>query len=614
VPVNAYWVIISEVRWYVLITLNPLFVTPIFYLFVLVGLNALSRRFAPRYVLSRAELAVIYIMLVISCTVVTHDFLINLLSTMPWPRWYASPSNGWETALFPHLPRWLLVWDRQLLEGYFKGDSAFHNPAVLRMWLAPLAFWSLFIFAMGWIMLCLNALLRKAWVDQTRLSFPIVRLPLALTEEFSAGSALSSPVLWTGFALAAGISLLNGLQTWFPTLPRVAVGARWLNFPTLPWSAMGSFPITIYPYAIGLAFLVPLDVSFSCWFFYLFIKAQSVAGQLLGYGNTPGFPYVSEQGIGAWYAFGLFLLYTNRHYLRHVIRRALGPKHPEDAGEPMSYRVAFWGLIVGAAIFAGFWWAAGMSLHWALVVMATFLLVSICITRVRAEAGGQHTVWDLEPMNLFRLFDSRILGPTNLGAAAVSHWYWRLNRSHMMPNQMEAFVLAQEHRINLRSLVAPILAALVLSTFFGMWSCLHLFYKEGALAKCQGFATWTGNEAYNWVSTAVTSGYRAETGRWGAIIGSAALIALLSGLRARFVGFPLHPLGYCIGPGLVWHWFPFLIAWLIKLLALRYGGLRFYRRALPFFLGLVLGDYSFGAAWTLIGILWHVPTYQFEFF
>jgi len=33
-----------------------------------------------------------------------------------------------------------------------------------------------------------------------------------------------------------------------------------------------------------------------------------------------------------------------------------------------------------------------------------------------------------------------------------------------------------------------------------------------------------------------------------------------------------------------------IISWLIKLLLLRYGGLRAHRKALPFFLGLLVGS------------------------
>lgn len=45
IPANVYWVIVAELRWYAILTLNPLFVTPVFYLFVLVILSAFLRRF-----------------------------------------------------------------------------------------------------------------------------------------------------------------------------------------------------------------------------------------------------------------------------------------------------------------------------------------------------------------------------------------------------------------------------------------------------------------------------------------------------------------------------------------------------------------------------------------
>jgi hypothetical protein len=48
---------------------------------------------------------------------------------------------------------------------------------------------------------------------------------------------------------------------------------------------------------------------------------------------------------------------------------------------------------------------------------------------------------------------------------------------------------------------------------------------------------------------------------------------------------------------------PGAIAWLAKVFTLRYGGLKAYRGALPFFLGLILGDFLAGGLWTLIGCL-----------
>ena len=49
--------------------------------------------------------------------------------------------------------------------------------------------------------------------------------------------------------------------------------------------------------------------------------------------------------------------------------------------------------------------------------------------------------------------------------------------------------------------------------------------------------------------------------------------------------FPFHPVGYAVSSSwsLSLLWLPLLIAWIIKSVLLRYGGLRAYRQAMPFF-------------------------------
>jgi hypothetical protein len=43
----------------------------------------------------------------------------------------------------------------------------------------------------------------------------------------------------------------------------------------------------------------------------------------------------------------------------------------------------------------------------------------------------------------------------------------------------------------------------------------------------------------------------------------------------------------------------------------RYGGLKLYRKVVPFFLGLILGDFLSGGVFNLIGIFWDLPVYHF---
>jgi hypothetical protein len=43
---------------------------------------------------------------------------------------------------------------------------------------------------------------------------------------------------------------------------------------------------------------------------------------------------------------------------------------------------------------------------------------------------------------------------------------------------------------------------------------------------------------------------------------------------------------------------------------LRYGGIKSYRAALPFFVGLILGDYLIASLWTLLGAATGVTMYR----
>ena len=56
---------------------------------------------------------------------------------------------------------------------------------------------------------------------------------------------------------------------------------------------------------------------------------------------------------------------------------------------------------------------------------------------------------------------------------------------------------------------------------------------------------------------------------------------------------------------------PFLVAWLIKIVVLRYGGSSVYRRLIPLFLGLILGDFVTASAWAMYGFITEQRLYFF---
>jgi hypothetical protein len=95
-------------------------------------------------------------------------------------------------------------------------------------------------------------------------------------------------------------------------------------------------------------------------------------------------------------------------------------------------------------------------------------------------------------------------------------------------------------------------------------------------------------------------------------VGIAFSLSML-GIRSTFPKWPFHPVGYAVSSSWSMNllWMPMFIAWVVKGLILRYGGLRLFRLWLPFFLGLILGEYVTGSIWSLGGILTGRNTYVF---
>ena len=154
----------------------------VFVLLMLTLLNLLVKRFVPSAALSQAELLTLYVMLSISSAISGHDQLIGLPPALGHPVLVRYPENEWEVLFFRHIPRWLSVSDKSVLRGYYQGESSFYFAANLRAWLGPFVWWSLFYFTAFFIILCINSILRRQWIEGEKLSYPIIQLPLAMTE------------------------------------------------------------------------------------------------------------------------------------------------------------------------------------------------------------------------------------------------------------------------------------------------------------------------------------------------------------------------------------------------------------------------------------------------
>src|SRR5579871_402958 len=363
IPLTSFWVIqLERVMFGPYPSTISLFANVVFVLFLLMGLNALLRRFLPRLAFSQGELLTLYTMLAISTGLAGLDGPGILSQTLPHGAWFASSSNGWDKFL-PAFPSWLVVRDRNLLRGHFLGNSSFYQLPVLRAWLVPILAWTGFLTLLLFVANCINVLVRRQWADRERLTFPIIWLPMEMTEGGAGAPFFRNRLMWGGFALSAGLCLWNGVAFLYPSLPALPLGITdlkpFLN-PRL-FSATEWVPVTLYPLAIGLSYLLPLDLLFSCWFFYFFWRAQEVTSCALGWDTTPDFPFIREQGFGSVIGLFAFYLWTGRRYYSGIWQRATASLRRQaqgrqpgadagdgaPAGEALSERSALLGLGVG---------------------------------------------------------------------------------------------------------------------------------------------------------------------------------------------------------------------------------------------------------------------------
>lgn len=618
IPITVYWVTIVEVKYYSLDgSCLPLFTEPVFILFVVTCFNFLLKWLTPRSALNQSELLIIYIMQVVSMTFSGHDTFQNLFGQISHAYWFATPENEWEQLFIRYIPSWLTVGDKTVLDSYYKGESSIYNQHNFLPWVKPLLLWGVFFIALVMMMLCLNAIIRRRWTEHEKLAYPIIQLPLGMTEK--GGSALfKNKVMWIGFGIAALIDIINGFNIIYPSIPMIKY-IKLTNvgnvFTDRPFDVLSGTNISMYPFAIGLAFFLPLDLSFSCWFFFVFRMMEQVFGRALG---LRGFPYFSEQASGAWFALAFVAIFAMRKYLMQIFRKIIGlPTEIDDSREPLPYRGAFLGVLFFGGVVFFFLYFAGIDAWVVAIFMLMFILLAVAITRVRAELGTPHEISAGDHYANPLYIMSYLVGTANMSTPSLTtlstlHWVNRGFRNHPMPNQLEAFKMAENARINNKSLIIALMVAIFASLFSVYWANLDITYRNGAAAGAGGFKSWVGWEAFNRLQRWLQFPSDPDTIPISYMSGGFVLVIILSILRMRFVWWPFHPAGYAlaISYAMDYFWFAFFVSWLIKFILLKQGGLKTHRKAAPLFLGLILGDYVLGSIWAIMGPVFGFRNYK----
>lgn len=614
-PILALWVYLSETIWYSgHPTTISLFYHVTFVVLLIAILNLLVRRRWPGRALSPGELMTIYMMLSIASTFCSHDTFQILISMLAFPVNAANPQNRWDELVISHVPMWAIVTDKEACIQMVTGNATLYKWSIILAWLKPLGFWISVVLALMIALLCLNIFFRQPWTEKERLSFPIIQIPMAIATDLS--GLLRNRLFWIAFGAVAFIDIVNGLHHFHPGVPEIPIVNAFQfsdYFVEPPWNAIAWTTVNLYPFAIGLAFFLPVDLAFSCWFFFIFFKLQIVLASASGVHNLPGFPYTVEQTAGGYLAIGLLAIWLARKHFCGVIRTICGrPGGVDESAEPIRYRTALVGLALSLTALVYFGTLLGASWGAMVVFFTIFFLYALAIARMRAELGPPaHDLHYMGPeVVMHNAVGTHGLGEGNLGSFSMFWWITRAYRAHFSPHSMEGFKLAQLTRITSRSMMVAMLVAIVFGVISAFWAGLHVFYVHGIGGNVGAtFATEMCTRMANWMSSPQEPRLAAT-----AATGIGLLFALFLGfMRMRFTWWVWHPVGFATSA--CWSmeklWFPIFVAWLAKSLITRYGGAVAYRKALPFFIGLVLGEFTMGSLWGIYGAIKGTAVYHF---
>jgi hypothetical protein len=513
------------------------------------------------------------------------------------------------------------------------------------LFVAPMAMWGLLVLSIFLFLMCLAEWLRRKWVDRENLAFPVVEIvdnvirhDYALEEAEDVLSpkpreGMFNTVFWIGVAIGVTFLVIEALGNYKITndVTVVTLNMSEKIFVSDIWKNLDRMLFVLSPILVGILYLVSLEISLSVWVIFLAMKLvfflikwdrQIIDPCYTGWGGGRNYPFFSEQLLGAAVCFSLILLFKAWRSSRHGPAGHQGHRVEEPY---LPRRMTTAGLIAMPVCIGWLLWDLGLTnVPFLLLFGVVCLMLTIAAARARAETGlcTQHSSYEFTKLpiifgmtgftgpKVFAIFSAVVFLPFTL--------LFRL-----LPQQLENIELARRNKVRYGEVALASILAFVVAVAVGMVSFLILTYYRGGMAygaTSPQVVTAEGSVYYSlWVSH-----FLGENGldKWtqvhwiriAYIAVGFGIFGLLSLLRSRIMGFPLHPVGYLVillsvlteaaspyvktlaGAPLndySWIWGSALVAWSVKKLVIKYGGMRMYRHTKPFFIGLVAGAFLF---------------------
>lgn len=584
-------------------------------------LNTLMRWVMPGKELNKGELAVIICMIWVTSFLAHSGFVRYLPTATVSPVYLFADNQGWESFL-EFLPETIFPAkdsNHDMIRKYFLGlhkdevGSWAAWKGVISFWLVPYTAIAVLIFMFSAGVLALCTVLRRQWMEHEKLTYPIAQIPLAVIEEPEKGKIFNglfrSKAFWISVILVFGIHLMNGASKYIPgfiNLPlqgNLPKGLRVPPFSYMPGlSHIISFPVFFS--IIGLSYLLPLEISFSLWFGFIFFQGLGIVYNVFGYPveNT----YYNYEVMGGYFFFFLSILYIGRNYYLQVLKGMFkfSKDRPEESAYLLLALISFIGVLAWFVYF-------GMSPFSAVVFLVLIIVAFLVLARFVAEGVMCLLAWHPHQC-MVTLFGTKTIGAKSLTLSAVLYLLLYVDTSEAaMPFATDVYRVraatpgTRNGRFFILMMIA-IVIGLVATVGTNTWAA----YSHGAEQFVGRAGLGRAGGTFNFVSRTIEHSKGVDLEAWLHFGIGAVIVTLLSILRLKFVWWPMHPIGFAAGfnyfTGVAW--FSIAVGYFAKLMILRYGGVKIYHSSKNFFMGLILGDVIASSFWIIVALIIYFTT------
>lgn len=575
--------------------------------FVLVAVvNPLLGLIGRRLRLERSELLVVFVAALLASSVVTWGLVGQLLPIMTGAGYYATPENHWEDLLSMHTAGWLVVSDEAATREFYEGTRAGEG-VPWRPWLLPLGAWALFVAALAATSIGLMILVHRQWIEHERLVYPLMWLPVEMAGDEGGASLwpslLRNRLLWIGALVAIVPSVVIGLRHYYPVVPDLK-----LRFDTILPLQRERVLLRMWTnfMVVAFAYLINADLGLSLWFFALFSALQTPVLRLMGVSvgakeiYSSGSLAVSNQAMGAM----IFLVGASLWAARGDIARGFAALLGGARGTDARPTAAAGAVCLAGGLVGMVWWlvASGLRPVAAVLLILAAMVTFIALTRAAVQGGVPVSRAALIPQSfVLHALGSHAVGPAGIASLAYSFAWSADIRVFLMPFAAHGLKVWSEAGVRRRGFLPLVALTLAVALVVSTVTTLVLAYARGGVSLSSWLFAGCPRAAFTFAASSLQNPVTPSLSWWLWMLAGGVVMWGLTAVHMRFIGWPLHPLGFAIAPTQPVQdlWFSILLGWLTKTVVLRYGGFRVYDRGIRVMLGLILGQALACAGWLI---------------